>query len=153
MKIFLSTDNVKVSEKPWQWNIMKLVKVSIVLGLLMVLEALTLFFIGIKYFNILRDEQTLYMFSFQILLLFAIFSILVVRERGHFWDSKPGKALSTAIVGDLAIAILIAFFGLPGLKPLPPSLILVTLGYSMAVSLIINDFIKYILLRKALLEF
>ena len=153
MKISLSTDNVRGSDKPCRWNIMGLVKVSIVLGLLMVLEALTLFFIGIKYFNILYDEQTLYMFSFQILLLFAIFSILVVRERGHFWHSKPGKAFSTAIVGDLAIAILIAFSGLPGLKPLPPSLTLITLGYSTAFSLIINDFIKYILLRKALLEF
>jgi len=153
MKISLSTDNVRGSDKPCQWNIMGLVKVSIVLGLLMVLEALSLLFIGIKYFNIIYNEETLYMFSFQILLLFAIFSILVVRERGHFWHSKPGKMLLTAIAGDLVIAILIAFLGLPGLKPLPPTLILITLAYSMTFSLIINDFIKYILVRRALLKF
>jgi H+-transporting ATPase len=153
MKISLSTDNVRGSDKPCRWNIMGLVKVSIVLGLLMVIEALSLFFLGIKYFNIIYDEQTLNMFSFQTLLLFAIFSILVARERGHFWHSKPGKTLLAAIIGDLVIAILIAFLGLPGLKPLPPTLILITLGYSIAFSLIINDFIKCILVRKALLEF
>jgi len=153
MKISLSTDNVRGSDKPCQWNIMGLVKVSVVLGLLMVLEALGQLFMGIKYFNVIYDEQILYMFSFQILLFFEISSILVAREREHFWHSRPGKALSIAILGDLAIAILIAFSGLPGLKPLPPSLALITLGYSMALSLIINDFIKCFILRKALLKF
>jgi len=152
MKISLSTDNVRWSKNPCKWNVTGLVKVAVILGLLMVLEAFGLLFIGIRFFNILSDEQTLYMFSFQTLLLFAIFSILVVRERGHFWHSKPGKALLAAVVFDLAVAVSIALIGIPGLKPLPPILMLIVLGYSTTFSLAINDFAKYILVREAILK-
>ncbi|MBO3797944.1 MAG: plasma-membrane proton-efflux P-type ATPase [Candidatus Brockarchaeota archaeon] len=152
VKISLSTDNVRWSKNPCKWNITGLMKVAIILGSLMVLEAFGLLFIGIRFFNILSDEQTLHMFSFQTLLLFALFSILVARERGHFWHSKPGKALLIAVVLDLTVAILIALFGMPSLKPLPPILMLTVLGYSAIFSLIINDFIKYILMKKQYLK-
>jgi H+-transporting ATPase len=152
MKISLSTDNVRWSKKPCRWNITGLVKVALIIGLLMVIEALGLLFIGINYFNLIFDDQSLYMFSFQILLFFAIFSILVLRERGHFWHSKPGNALSAALIFDLVLAILIALIGIPGLKPIPLFLTLIVLGYSAVSSLLINDFIKYILVKKALFE-
>ena len=152
MKISLSTDNVRWSKKPCRWNITGLVKVALIIGLLMVIEALGLLFIGINYFNLIFDDQSLYMFSFQILLFFAIFSILVLRERGHFWHSKPGKALSAALIFDLVLAILIALIGIPGLKPIPLFLTLIVLGYSAVSSLLINDFIKYILVKKALFK-
>jgi H+-transporting ATPase len=152
IKISLSTDNVRWSKKPCRWNITGLVKVALIIGLLMVIEALGLLFIGINYFNLIFDDQSLYMFSFQILLFFAIFSILVLRERGHFWHSKPGKALSAALIFDLVLAILIALIGIPGLKPIPLFLTLIVLGYSAVSSLLINDFIKYILVKKALFE-
>jgi H+-transporting ATPase len=70
-----------------------------------------------------------------------------VRERGHFWQSMPGKALLTASLADLALAISIALIGIPGLKPLPPNLTLLILGYSLLFSLIINDIIKCSLLK------
>ncbi|MEM4169616.1 MAG: HAD-IC family P-type ATPase [Thermoproteota archaeon] len=152
VKISLSTDNVRWSKNPCKWNITGLMKVAIILGSLMVLEAFGLLFIRIRFFNILSDEQNLHMFSFQTLLLFALFSILVARERGHFWHSKPGKALLIAVVLDLTVAILIALFGMPSLKPLPPILMLTVLGYSAIFSLIINDFIKYILMKKQYLK-
>jgi H+-transporting ATPase len=148
MKISLSTDNVKWPDKPCKWDIAELVKMAVILGLLMVLEAFGLLFIGIKFFNILSDEQTLYMFSFQTLLLFAIFSIFVVRERGHFWQSKPGKALLIASSVDLVLAMLISLIGVPGLNPLPPNLTIIILGYPLLFSLIINDLIKSSLRKK-----
>ncbi|MBO3808817.1 MAG: HAD-IC family P-type ATPase [Candidatus Brockarchaeota archaeon] len=152
VKISLSTDNVRWAKNPCRWNVTGLVKVAVILGLLMVLEAFGLLFIGIRFFNILSDEQTLYMFSFQTLILFAIFSIFIVRERGRFWHSKPGKALLTAVILDLALAVSIGLVGIPGLKPLSPILMLTVLGYSATFSLIINDFIKYILMEEAVLK-
>ncbi|MEM3714389.1 MAG: hypothetical protein QXF82_05515 [Nitrososphaeria archaeon] len=84
--------------------------------------------------------------------LFAIFSIFVMRERGHFWHSKPGKALLIATLLDLAVAFLIGLIGIPGLSPLPLPLMFTILGYSTMFSLVINDFIKYILIRKVLIK-
>jgi len=149
VKISLSTDNVRWSRKPDIWNITGLVKVAAVLGLLMTAESFGLLYIGSSYFNIMADDQVLSTFSFEILFFFAIFSIFVVRERGHFWNSKPSKTLLTVIVLDIIVATLISVAGIPGLKAMPFAVTLSVIAYSFIFSLIVNDSIKLILVKKA----
>ncbi|MGC8788259.1 MAG: hypothetical protein ACP5Q1_12615, partial [Anaerolineae bacterium] len=73
----------------------------------------------------------------------------VVRERGHFWDSVPSKTLLTAIVFDTVLGTAIATFGIPGLHPLPLTITLSVLVYTLVFSLVVNDFIKYLVIKKA----
>jgi len=147
VKISLSTDNVRWSQKPSVWDIKGLVKLAIVLGLIMVIEAFGLLFFGLHYFNLLQAQDLLNTFSFEILLFFAIFSILAVREKGHFWNSLPSKTLLAIILADVVFGIVLSTFGLLGLAAIPLNITLMVIGYAFIFSLVINDFIKYILLN------
>jgi H+-transporting ATPase len=148
VKISLSTDNVRWSKKPSIWDINGLAKVSVVLGLIMVAEAFGLLYIGLHYFNLGVDNGALSTFSFEILFFFAMFSIFVVREKGHFWDSAPSKILLSILLADMALGIVLSTFGLLGFKAIPLIETLVVIIYAFLFSLVINDFIKFGLLKK-----
>ena len=148
VKISLSTDNVRWSRKPNTWNLAAPVKIAVALGLLMVVESSGLLYIGAKYFGLISDDPSLNTFAFETLFYFAIFSIFVVRERGHFWNSRPSKALLTAITLDFVLATVLATVGIPGLKPLPLPVTLFVIAYSFLFSLIVNDLIKFDLVQK-----
>ncbi|MBC7262068.1 MAG: HAD-IC family P-type ATPase, partial [Chloroflexi bacterium] len=149
VKISLSTDNVRGSEEPVVWNVTGLVKAAVILGSLMVVEAFGLLYLGFRFFGLGANDQALYTFAFETLFYFAMSSIFVVRERGHFWDSAPSKILLTAIVFDTVLGTAIATFGIPGLHPLPLTITLSVLVYTLVFSLVVNDFIKYLAIKKA----
>lgn len=148
VKISLSTDNVRWSEKPSVWDINGLVKVAMVLGLFMVVEAIGLLYIGLNYFNLTIDNGALSTFSFEILFFFAIFSIFVVREKKHFWNSAPSKTLLIIMLADMCLGVSFSTFGLLGFTAIPFIVTLIVIGYTFITSLVINDFIKYVLLKR-----
>ncbi len=148
VKISLSTDNVKWSEKPAKWNITGLAKIGIVIGLTMALEAFGLLYIGLKYFNLSTDNKALNTFCFEILLFLALFSIFVVREKKHFWHSAPGKTLLFLIIADMILGIILSTFGLLGFKAIPFTETIVVISYTAVFSFIINDLIKFFLFKK-----
>jgi H+-transporting ATPase len=152
VKISLSTDNVKWSEKPAKWNINGLARIGIVIGLIMTLEAFGLLYLGLDYFNLKTDSQALNTFCFEILLFFALFSIFVVREKHHFWHTAPSKTLFYIIAADLLLGAALATYGLLGFKAIPLSQTLAAFIYTAAFSFIVNDLVKVMLLKKWPLE-
>jgi magnesium-transporting ATPase (P-type) len=148
VKISLSTDNMQWSRKPDAWNITGLVKISIVLSFLIIAESFGLLYIGFHYFNLPSNGQTLYTFTFEILFYSAMFLIFNVREKRHFWNSKPSKILLAAITLSTIIGTGIATVGIPGLEPLPLSQTLFVILYSAAFSLGFNDAIKFFLVKR-----
>ncbi len=147
-KISLSTDNVRGSRKPETWNITGLVTMALILGVLMIGESVGLFFIGSRYLGLSGDVQALNTFGFEIMIYFAIFSLFVVRERRHFWDSKPSRMLLGVLLLDAVIAALFATLGIPGMKPIPLTTTLLVIGYSFVFSLFVNDLVKFVLVRR-----
>jgi len=146
-KVSLSTDNRRWSLKPEARKIKDLAKVGIVLALVILVEALSLLYFGSKYFDLFTNDQALNTFTFEVLFFFATFSILIVRERGHFWESRPSKFLTSALIFDILAAIMLATIGLPGLKNLPLAETFFVLFYTLACSLTINDLAKIYLLK------
>ena len=146
VKIALSTDHVCPSQTPESWQIGPLVKVAVILGLLMLLEALGLLAIGLRIFDLSGNK--LHTFSFLTLLFFALFSIVSIRERRAFWRSRPGWVLAIALAADALIGSAIGFFGLPGLSPLSLGQIVGTATYALICSLGLNDIVKSILINR-----
>jgi H+-transporting ATPase len=146
-KIALSTDHVRSSRKPETWNIGGFIMVSVVLGVAMVAETLTLLWICWSHFGLAANDNALYTFSFLTLLYFAVFSIVSARERHWFWSTMPSKTLIAALTADALIGTVLTFVGIPGLAPLPVSQMLVIFSYAMVACLVVNDAMKVVLIK------
>jgi H+-transporting ATPase len=147
-KISLSTDNVRWSKEPERWDVRSLAKVAVILGLLMIPEALGLLFIGMRAFHLGANDLVLQTFSFEILFYFAIFSLFAVRERGRFWHSMPSKMLLAVLAAEGIITAIVATVGVPGLSPVSLGQTLCAIAYSFVFALVVNDWVKHELVRR-----
>jgi len=143
----LSTDNVSYSGKPDSWNITGLVAAVIVLGVVIVAESMLLLYAGASWFGLHASVIHLQTFVFNFLVFFGLFDVLLVRERHHFWNSRPSTPLMVSITGDVLFVILISTLGMPGLPPIHLSVSLAALALSFGLSFVVNDPIKVMLMR------
>ena len=140
----LATDNAKFTSNPNKWNVKNNIMASLIPAMLYVLEDVFLILLGKYYFHLNWNElTTLVMLS---LIFNSQFRVLIVRERRHFWDSLPGKALMVSSTLAVLGFSLIAGFGIliPQLNFL---LVLTIFGFSALFSFGI-DFPKYYLFKK-----
>ncbi len=148
VKIALSTDRVRPSQQPESWKIGWLVWTAVLLGLLMLGEALGLLALGWIRFDLGDHAGQLQTFTFETLLFFALFSIVSIRERRFFWTSRPSLVLTIALTADAGIGILIGLFGLGEMKALPLVQIGTVAFYALVASLLLNDLIKTMLIGR-----
>jgi magnesium-transporting ATPase (P-type) len=148
VKIALSTDRVRPSQNPETWNIGPLVKVAVILGLLMLAEALGLLAICWHLFSLGRADGQLQTFTFLTLLFFALFSIISIREPRTFWASRPSGVLIVALTADACVGAVIGGQDLAELRPLPLGQMALIIGYALNCSLLVNDFVKSILIAR-----
>ena len=145
--ITLATDHVRPSKKPETWNIGGFVAVSVVLGVAMVAETVLLLWIAWSHFGLETNNTALYTFSFLILLYFAVFSIVSVRERRWFWATLPSKIFLSTLAAEAIAGTVLTFVGLPGLMPLPWWQTLTVLGYAIVSCLVVNDALKVAMIK------
>jgi magnesium-transporting ATPase (P-type) len=150
VKIALSTDRVRPSQQPETWNIGPLVRVAVLIGGLMLAEALGLLVLGWRLFDLGANAGQLQTFTFQTLLFFALFSIVSIRERRAFWASWPSKILAIALTLDGAVGLLIGVTGLAELRPLPLAATGLIVAVALVFSLGVNDLAKTAMIARAL---
>ncbi|MHB1275587.1 MAG: plasma-membrane proton-efflux P-type ATPase, partial [Candidatus Humimicrobiaceae bacterium] len=105
----ISTDNVKYTGNPNKWNVKNITLASLPVSLLLIIGGIISILISRKYFNL--DLISLQGFVTLLLVFTSMFKIFIVRERRHFWSSRPGMLL--VIISTLALIsfILIGTFG------------------------------------------
>ncbi len=145
--ITLATDHVRPSQKPETWNIGGFVAVSVVLGVAMVVETVLLLWIAWSHFGLEANNNALYTFSFLMLLYFAVFSIVSVRERRWFWATTPSKIFLSTLAAEAFAGTVLTFVGLPGLTPLPWWQTLTIFVYAMVACLGVNDAVKVAMIK------
>jgi hypothetical protein len=146
-KISLATDHVRPSRVPETWNIGRLVTVAVVLGALMVTEALLTLWVGWSRCGLAASADARYTFSFLTLLYFAAFSIVSARERRWFWATMPSKAVVAAVVAETLVGTIVTRVGLPGLMPLPWSQTLAIFACALVSCLVVNDAVKVVMIK------
>jgi plasma-membrane proton-efflux P-type ATPase len=146
-KISLSTDNVRPSKNPETWNIGGFITVSVILGIAMVGETLSLLWIGWTKFSLATNNHGLYTFSFLMLLYFAVFSVVSARERSWFWATLPSKTFMLALAVDAILGTVLTFVGLKDLAPLPWWQTLGIFAYAMVSCLVLNDAVKVVMIK------
>jgi magnesium-transporting ATPase (P-type) len=142
VKIALSTDRVRPSQQPETWNIAPLIRVAVVMGVMMLGEALALLAWGWSRFNLVARDGRLETFTFETLLYFALFSILSIRERRAFWSSRPSGVLAAALALDGLAGVAIGMLGLAELRPLRLGELAAIVGFALLCSLGLNDAVK-----------
>jgi magnesium-transporting ATPase (P-type) len=147
-KIALATDHVRGSRRPETWRSGGHVRIAVVLGVVMVIEACGLLAIGWRAFDLAANDAALHTFTFQTLFYFALFSILSVRERGRFWASRPSRVLILALLLDAVVGTVLSTAGVPGLAPLPWTRTVAVFGYALVCSLLVNDVVKVALVKR-----
>jgi H+-transporting ATPase len=144
----ISTDNVRSSLKPDKFDMRRLFGVSGSLGILMIIESAIFAVPALSYFGLIENVEKIYTFGFAYLNLSGVFTLMIVRERNHFWDSKPSRFLSITVLVEVIFVIAISIFGILELAPLGYLPVLAILGYTALTTFLINDQIKVYLMKK-----
>jgi H+-transporting ATPase len=147
VKISLSTDNFKWSQKPDTWKIGGAVKASATLGVIVTLESFLLLYMVLAWFGVSLNDPALYTFTFEILFYSATLIIFNVRERRFFWSSMPSKILLVSNIISIAIATIIVTTGIPGLTPVNIGQTLIILSLSALFTFVVNDLVKVALVK------
>ncbi len=106
----IAYDNVHYKDKPEAWNMRLVLGISTVLGIVGVISAFGLFYLGERVFHLDRDRiQTLMYLKLSVA---GHLTIFLTRTRGPFWSIRPAKILWIAVLGTQTIATLIAVYGL-----------------------------------------
>lgn len=142
----IATDSVSYSQHPDRWDIRELVAMGLVLGSLLLLFSFGAFMAARDWLRLpLPQLQT---FVFVTLVFTGQATIYMVRQRRHFWESRPGKWMVMSSVGDIVVVSVAASRGLL-MEAISPrvvfSLLIACCGYFAAV-----DFMKTGLFRKRL---
>lgn len=106
----IATDNVTASEEPNKWEIKKISIVSTILGILFAIIDLIIIYIGINVFELSFEKlQTLTLIS---LIFNSQFRIILLRQRGHFYNSSPSKLISIIFFLTTIMFIIFSVYGI-----------------------------------------
>jgi H+-transporting ATPase len=139
----IAYDNVQYRNKPEAWNMKLVLGISTVLGIIGVVAAFGLFYLGEKVFKFDRDHiQTMMYLKLSVA---GHLTIFLTRTRGPFWSIKPAKILWIAVLGTQILATLIAVYGF-FMTPLGWRWTMFVWGYAVAWALV-NDRLKLLAYR------
>lgn len=134
----IATDNVLTSQKPAHWKISNLMLAGGLMSTLILILSFSIFFIGRDLFHLsLHQLQTL---IFVMLVFTGQGNVYLMRERKHFWNSRPGKWLLLSSLLDIIIVSILAIKGIL-MTAISPMLI-IGLGFLILIYLVIIDFLK-----------
>ena len=134
----IAYDNVHYKDKPEAWNMRLVLGISTVLGVIGVVAAFGLFYLGERVFHLDRAHiQTLMYLKLSVA---GHLTIFLTRTRGPFWSIRPARVLWIAVLGTQMVATLIAVYGL-FMTPLGWGWAAVVWGYALAWFLL-NDRVK-----------
>ena len=140
----IATDRVRFSEVPSRWRVRSLVATAVTLAVPLLALSFGLFLAAHDWLRLpLAQVQTV---VFLVLVFGGQGTIYLVRERGHFWSSRPSRALVVASIADVVIVGLLAVRGVL-MAPVSAGLVAATLAIT-ALFLSALDFLKVAVMRR-----
>jgi H+-transporting ATPase len=139
----IAYDNVHYRDIPESWNMRLVLGISTVLGVIGVVSAFGLFYLGERVF--LLDRAHIQTLMYLKLSVAGHLTIFLTRTRGPFWSIRPARILWVAVVGTQIVATLIAVYGV-FMTPLGWGWAMFVWAYALAWFLV-NDRIKLLTYR------
>ena len=139
----IAYDNVQYRDQPEAWNMRLVLGISTVLGVIGLVAAFGLFYLGERVFKLDRAHiQTLMYLKLSVA---GHLTIFLTRTRGPFWSIRPARILVLAVCVTQVLATLIAVYGV-FMTPLGWGWAAVLWGYALAWFLV-NDRVKLLAYR------
>ena len=139
----IAYDNVHYKDQPEAWNMRMVLGISTVLGVIGVVSAFGLFYLGERVFHLDRAHiQTLMYLKLSVA---GHLTIFLTRTRGPFWSIRPARILWVAVLGTQIVATLIAVYGL-FMTPLGWGWAVFVWGYAL-LWFLVNDRVKLLAYR------
>ena len=139
----IAYDRVHYKNEPEAWNMRLVLGIAAALGIIGVVAAFGLFYLGERVFHLDRAHiQTLMYLKLSVA---GHLTIFLTRTRGPFWTIRPARILWIAVLGTQAAATLIAVYGV-FMTPLGWGWALFVWGYALAWFLF-NDRVKLLAYR------
>jgi len=140
----LAVDRARPSPQPERWRVGALVAASLVLALVVLVESFLDLWLARGVFGLgLQQTQTL---IFVMLVFSGQATVYVVRERGHFWKSRPVNWLVAATCFDVVVVSALAVGGVL-MTPLALPYVLLVLAIAGAF-MVLMDPLKVVVLRR-----
>jgi len=139
----IAYDNVHYKDKPEAWNMRLVLGIATVLGVIGVVSAFGLFYLGERVFHL--DRMHIQTLMYLKLSVAGHLTIFLTRTRGPFWSIRPARILWVAVLGTQTLATLIAVYGL-FMTPLGWGWAAFVWGYALAWALL-NDRVKLLAYR------
>jgi H+-transporting ATPase len=134
----IAADHATPSPSPDRWQVGHLVSSALALATVLLVESFLVLWLMLGVFHQeLSQTQTL---VFLMLVFSGQATVYVVRERGHFWSSLPGRSLLVASLCDLLVVSGLAALGIL-MTPVSP--LLIGLPFALAfVFMLLLDQVK-----------
>lgn len=117
----ISTDRMSFSLRPNRWNTRGILLASLALAACKLVFSLGVFLYGHYVLQLApRPLQTL---TFATLILSSQAGVYLLRERGHFWRTRPANFMLGSTVAGLGVTTILVLGGLL-MPPIPPSVLL-----------------------------
>ncbi len=140
----ISTDRMAFSRQPNRWNTRGILLAATVLAACKLVFSLGVFLYG--HYALRLDPRPLQTLTFATLILSSQAGVYMLRERGHFWQSRPGRYLVGSSVLGLGVTALLALGGI--LMPaINPSILLGVVGVGAAYFFCL-DWVKVLLFAR-----
>ena len=131
----IATDSVRPSVNPEKWNVRSLLGSSISLAAFMVVESFIALVIALR---LGLNQNQIDTFIFDMLVFSGLFAVFMVRERGKFWNSMPGKWLIISTIADITFVSLMSFLGIL-VTPIGVKFVAISLGLAFLSMVIIDE--------------
>ncbi len=140
----IAYDRVRYRNMPEAWDMRQVLGVSTVLGIVGVVTAFGLFYLGERVFHLDRAHvQTLMYLKLSVA---GHLTIFLTRSRGPWWSTRPANILLLAVIGTQVLATLMAIFGFGIMTPLGWQLAAFVWGYAIVCALL-TDPVKLLAYR------
>ncbi len=113
----ITTDQMRASPRPNRWDTHGILLASIVLGACKLVFSLGVFLFGRYLLGL--DEGRLQTLTFAALILSSQAGVYLLRERGPFWSTRPGRFLLASSALGLGVTAILALVGIlmPAVRP------------------------------------
>ena len=139
----IAYDNVHYKDQPEAWNMRMVLGIATVLGVIGVVAAFGLFYLGERVFHL--DHAHIQTMMYLKLSVAGHLTIFLTRTRGPFWSIRPARILWMAVLGTQIVATLIAVYGV-FMTPLGWGWALFVWGYAL-IWFLVNDRVKLLAYR------